>query len=77
MKAAGGRPADVAQIQVYLVDKADAPGFNRIYRELISAPYPVRDAGHCCLIMSPVAVVECDANLCLAPGHRVTLLYDM
>jgi 2-iminobutanoate/2-iminopropanoate deaminase len=42
MKAAGGSLADVVQIQAYLTDKADAPGFNRIYREFFSAPYPVR-----------------------------------
>lgn len=42
VKAAGGGLADVVQIQAYLIDKADAPGFNRIYREFFSAPYPVR-----------------------------------
>lgn len=42
MRAAGGSLADVVQIQAYLVDKTDAPGFNRVYREFFHAPYPVR-----------------------------------
>ena len=42
IEAAGGTLADVVQVQAYLIDKADAPGMNRIYREFFSAPYPVR-----------------------------------
>ncbi|KQV25405.1 enamine deaminase RidA [Rhizobium sp. Root1203] len=42
MKAAGGSLADVVQIQAYLIDKTDAHGFNRIYHEFFSTPYPVR-----------------------------------
>ncbi len=42
LEAAGGSLADVVQIQAYLIDKADAPGMNRVYREFFSAPYPVR-----------------------------------
>ncbi len=42
LEAAGGSLADVVQIQAYLIDKADAPGMDRVYREFFSAPYPVR-----------------------------------
>ncbi|WP_412066426.1 RidA family protein [Rhizobium sp. SYY.PMSO] len=42
LEAAGGSLANVVQIQAYLIDKADAPGMNRVYREFFSAPYPVR-----------------------------------
>jgi 2-iminobutanoate/2-iminopropanoate deaminase len=42
LKAAGGTLADVVQIQAYLIDKNDAPGFNSVYREFFSAAYPVR-----------------------------------
>jgi enamine deaminase RidA (YjgF/YER057c/UK114 family) len=42
LKAAGGTLADVVQVQVFLIDKADAPGMNRIYKEFFQEPYPVR-----------------------------------
>ena len=42
MRAAGGTLADVVQVQVFLTDKADAPGMNRVYREFFKEPYPVR-----------------------------------
>jgi 2-iminobutanoate/2-iminopropanoate deaminase len=43
MKAAGGSLTEVVQLQAYLIDKRDAAGFNRIYREFFSSsPYPVR-----------------------------------
>lgn len=42
IEAAGGTLADVVQVQAYLIDKADAPGMNRVYREFFSAPYLVR-----------------------------------
>lgn len=42
VRAAGGTLADVVQVQVFLVDKADAPGMNKVYAEIFHAPYPVR-----------------------------------
>ncbi|MDQ0323302.1 enamine deaminase RidA (YjgF/YER057c/UK114 family) [Pararhizobium capsulatum DSM 1112] len=41
MHAAGRSLSDVVQIQAYLIDKTDAAGFNRVYREFFRAPYPV------------------------------------
>ncbi len=42
VEAAGGILADVAQITIYLIDSADAPGMNEAYREFFSEPYPNR-----------------------------------
>ena len=42
MRAAGGTLADIVQCQVFLIDKADAKGMNRIYAEFFQQPYPVR-----------------------------------
>jgi enamine deaminase RidA (YjgF/YER057c/UK114 family) len=42
MRAAGGALADVVQVQVFLIDRADAAGMNRVYAEFFSEPYPVR-----------------------------------
>lgn len=41
--AAGGTLANLVQVQVFLVDSADAAGMNAVYREFFTvAPYPVR-----------------------------------
>lgn len=43
LKAAGGTLANLAMVQIFLVDSADAPGMNAVYREFITQqPYPVR-----------------------------------
>jgi 2-iminobutanoate/2-iminopropanoate deaminase len=42
IRAAGGTLADIVQVQVFLVDKADAAGMNRVYAEFFKKPYPVR-----------------------------------
>lgn len=42
IRAAGGTLADVVQVQVFLIDKADAPGMNRVYAEFFREPYPLR-----------------------------------
>lgn len=40
--AAGGTLADIVQVQVFLIDRADSAGMNAVYAELFKAPYPVR-----------------------------------
>jgi enamine deaminase RidA (YjgF/YER057c/UK114 family) len=40
--AAGGTLADIVNVQIFLVDKADAKGMNKVYSEYFHAPYPVR-----------------------------------
>ncbi len=42
VEAAGGTLANIVQVQVFLVDKADAGGMNRVYAEFFVKPYPVR-----------------------------------
>lgn len=42
IRAAGGTLADVVQVQVFLVEKADSAGMNKVYAEFFKAPYPVR-----------------------------------
>ena len=58
--AAGGTLANVVQVQVFLVDSADAAGMNEVYRGFFAAPYPVR---------ATVVVKEL-----LAAGLRVEML---
>ena len=43
LECAGSSLAHVAQMSIYLVDKADAPGMNRVYARYFTAPpYPNR-----------------------------------
>jgi 2-iminobutanoate/2-iminopropanoate deaminase len=60
MKAAGGTLANIVQVQVFLIDRADAKGMNAVYGEFFKAPYPVR---------ATVVVKEL-----LADGLRVEML---
>lgn len=41
--AAGGALTNLVQVQVFLIDSADAPGMNRVYAEFFDTkPYPIR-----------------------------------
>ena len=42
IRAAGGTLANIVQVQVFLIDKADAKGMNAVYAEFFKPPYPVR-----------------------------------
>ncbi len=43
IRAAGGTLANLVMVQIFLVDSADAPGMNAVYREFFTAqPFPVR-----------------------------------
>lgn len=43
VEAAGGTIRDIVQVQIFLIDSADAAGMNRVYAEVFTArPYPVR-----------------------------------
>jgi 2-iminobutanoate/2-iminopropanoate deaminase len=42
LEAAGSTIEHVVKVNAYLQDLADAPAFNRIYREYFCAPYPAR-----------------------------------
>lgn len=52
--------ANVVQMQVFLTERADAPGMNRIYTEFFREPYPVR---------ATVVVKEL-----ITPGLRIEVL---
>jgi 2-iminobutanoate/2-iminopropanoate deaminase len=60
IKAAGGTLADIVQVQVFLIDRADSAGMNRVYSQFFKPPYPVR---------ATVVVKEL-----LADGLRVEML---
>jgi len=57
VEAAGGSLRDVTQVIVFLIDSADFPKFNEVYREFFSDPFPNR---------STIVVKEL-----LAPGMRI------
>ena len=43
VKAAGGTLANLVMVNIFLVDRADVAGMNRVYREFFTAqPFPVR-----------------------------------
>lgn len=43
LKAAGGSLSNLVMVQIFLIDSADAPGMNAVYREYFTAqPFPVR-----------------------------------
>ncbi|WP_323015155.1 RidA family protein [Devosia sp.] len=43
ISAAGGTLANLAMVQIFLIDSADAAGMNAVYREYFTGqPYPVR-----------------------------------
>jgi enamine deaminase RidA (YjgF/YER057c/UK114 family) len=60
VEAAGGSLADVAQLLIHLIDKDDAAGMNKVYREVMPTPYPSR---------ATVVVKEL-----LTPGMRIEIL---
>lgn len=42
VEAAGGTPAGVVKVNVFLRDIADAPRMNEVYAEAFTEPYPAR-----------------------------------
>lgn len=60
MQAAGGSLANVAHVQIFLTERCDSPGMNKIYAEFFSEPYPCR---------ATVVVKEL-----LSPGVRIELV---
>lgn len=42
VRAAGGTLADIVDVRIFLIDRADAKGMNAVYSEFFKAPYPVR-----------------------------------
>jgi len=43
IRAAGGELTSIVQVQIFLTDKADAKGMNKVYAEFFNVkPYPIR-----------------------------------
>jgi 2-iminobutanoate/2-iminopropanoate deaminase len=42
LRAAGAELSDVLKVNAYLADLGDFPGFNAVYAEFFSEPYPAR-----------------------------------
>jgi len=43
VEAAGGALGDIVQVQIFLIDRDDAAGMNRVYAEFFTTrPFPVR-----------------------------------
>jgi 2-iminobutanoate/2-iminopropanoate deaminase len=60
MQAAGGSLANVAHMQIFLTERNDSPGMNKVYGEFFNEPYPCR---------ATVVVKEL-----LSPGVRIELV---
>jgi 2-iminobutanoate/2-iminopropanoate deaminase len=61
LQAAGSSFKHVVQTRNYVHDPADLPLFNRIYREIFSAPYPARTTITQCLSEVLKYEIECIA----------------
>ncbi len=69
VEAAGGTLRDVTQVVVYLVDAKDFAGFNAVYREVFSDPYPSRSTVVVKELLAPGMLIECLAYAVLGdPG---------
>lgn len=66
LECAGASPADVAQVMIYVTERAHLPVVNRIYAEYFRAPYPNRAA----LVVAGLAREEMLVELVVyaAPG---------
>lgn len=62
VEAAGGTLKDVAQVIIYIIDKADFPEMNEVYKEYFSQPYPSRATLVVKELLSPGIRVEIVAH---------------
>ena len=61
LQTAGADLAQVVQTRNYVRDSEDLPEFNRLYREVFSAPYPARTTITGCLSAALRFEIECIA----------------
>ena len=59
VEAAGCTLDDVVKVNAYLVDLADFPGYNEVYKEFFAEPYPARTSVQAGL--PPGVLVEIEA----------------
>lgn len=64
VEAAGGTRADIAQVMIYMVDKADLPAMNRAWDETFDqAPWPTRATVIVADLVGPPGIlIETTAN---------------
>jgi len=58
VEAAGGTMQDVTQVIVFLTDPDDFPGFNEVYREFFSDPFPSRSTVIVKALLAPRMRIE-------------------
>ena len=68
IRAAGGTLADVVNVQIFLIDRADAAGMNTVYAEFFSKPYPVRATVVVKELLTDGLRIEITATAVLANG---------
>ncbi|WP_449412177.1 RidA family protein [Pandoraea soli] len=66
MVAAGGSLDDVVQVLIQMIDIADMPTIDSVYREFFSAPYPNRSSVAVKALVVPGMRVEIVANAVLS-----------
>ena len=70
VRAAGGTLADIVNLQIFLVDRADAKGMNAVYAEFFTAkPYPVRATVVVRELLADGLRIEITATAVLADGR--------
>jgi 2-iminobutanoate/2-iminopropanoate deaminase len=68
IRAAGGTLADVVNVQIFLIDRADAKGMNAVYAQFFSKPYPVRATVVVKELLADGLRIEITATAVLANG---------
>ena len=65
MEAAGGTLADVAQLQIFIVEASEAAAMNAVYKEYFSEPYPNRATVVVKELLRPNMKIEIVVQACL------------
>ncbi len=69
VRAAGGTLADVVDLRVFLIERADAKGMNKVYAEFFTTkPYPVRATVVVKELLADGLRIEITATAVLAPA---------
>lgn len=69
VRAAGGTLADVVDLRVFLIERADAKGMNKVYAEFFTIkPYPVRATVVVKELLADGLRIEITATAVLAPA---------
>ncbi len=68
IRAAGGTLADIVNVQIFLIDRADAKGMNAVYAQFFNKPYPVRATVVVKELLADGLRIEITATAVLAKG---------